>query len=176
VSGSRDRTIKVWDAGALEPSNRPSLAKLTPVALSGRHAGAAEREDERPQQGSRVGGVFPGRDQDCVRIGRQDDQSLGCRFVQPARFASRQGHGLQQRGRGCGARWLDNSHEGRGRRILCAEPNLVCGCELAEDCCRRAVRGAVPPRGDVRAWRRIPSMLDRRLRNEQRVGSRGSGW
>ena len=27
VSGSHDRTIKVWDSGALLPSNRPSLAK-----------------------------------------------------------------------------------------------------------------------------------------------------
>ena len=27
VSGSRDRTIKVWDFGESEPSNRPSLAK-----------------------------------------------------------------------------------------------------------------------------------------------------
>ena len=27
VSGSRDRTIKVWDSGALQPSNRPSLTK-----------------------------------------------------------------------------------------------------------------------------------------------------
>ena len=27
VSGSADKTIKVWDFGAREPSNRPSLAK-----------------------------------------------------------------------------------------------------------------------------------------------------
>ena len=27
VSGSDDQTIKVWDFGAPEPSNRPSLAK-----------------------------------------------------------------------------------------------------------------------------------------------------
>ena len=27
VSGSDDKTIKVWDFGALEPSKRPALAK-----------------------------------------------------------------------------------------------------------------------------------------------------
>ena len=27
VSGSDDKTIKVWDSGAPEPSNRPTLAK-----------------------------------------------------------------------------------------------------------------------------------------------------
>ena len=48
-----------------------------PVGLSGRLAGAAERKDERPQLRENVGGVFPGRDQDCVGIGRHEDQSLG---------------------------------------------------------------------------------------------------
>ena len=51
--------------------------KMMPVGLSGRQAGGAEREDERPQRLRSVGGVFPGRDQDCVGIVRQDDQSLG---------------------------------------------------------------------------------------------------
>ena len=27
VSGSNDGTLKLWDSGALQPSNRPSLAK-----------------------------------------------------------------------------------------------------------------------------------------------------
>ena len=55
----------------------PPWPKLTPAGLSGRQTGAAEREDERPQRGHQLGRVFPGRDQDCVGIGRQDDQSLG---------------------------------------------------------------------------------------------------
>ena len=33
VSGSDDRTIKVWDFGALMPSNRPSLAKTDACGL-----------------------------------------------------------------------------------------------------------------------------------------------
>ena len=55
----------------------PPSPKLTPAGLSGRQAGAAEREDERPQRLHQVGGVFPGRDQDRVRIVRHDDKSLG---------------------------------------------------------------------------------------------------
>ena len=47
----------------------PPWPKLTPAGLSGRQTGAAEREDQRPHQLGHVGCVFPGRDQDCVRIG-----------------------------------------------------------------------------------------------------------
>ena len=34
VSGSDNRTIKVWDSGAPEPSNRPSLAKTNACWLA----------------------------------------------------------------------------------------------------------------------------------------------
>jgi len=79
VSGSADGTIKVWDSGALRPQIALSWPKLTPVGLPGRQTGDAEREDERPQQLHQAGGVFPGRDQDRVRIARPNDQSLGFR-------------------------------------------------------------------------------------------------
>ena len=69
VSGSFDKTIKVWDVGVLEPSKSPLLCQtLTPAVLSGRHYGAVEPEDRRPQQLRHVGGGFPRWDQDCVRI------------------------------------------------------------------------------------------------------------
>ena len=77
VSGSYDKTIKVWDLGAPEHSNRPFLAEtVTLVGLPGRQTGDAEREDGRTQPRDQLGGVFPGRDQDRVCIVRQDDQSL----------------------------------------------------------------------------------------------------
>jgi hypothetical protein len=78
VSGSYDRMIKVWDFGALEPSNHPSFwPLLTLVGLPGRQTGAVEREDGLTQRLHLVGGVFLGRDQDRVGIVRQDVQSLG---------------------------------------------------------------------------------------------------
>jgi hypothetical protein len=55
----------------------PPWPKLMPAGLSARQTGAAEREDERAQQLRHVGGVLPGRDQDCVWIVRRDDKSLG---------------------------------------------------------------------------------------------------
>ena len=84
VSGSMDQTIKVWDVGApRSPQIAPPWPKLTLAGLSGRHDGAVEREDQRPQRLHQLGHVFPGRDQDRVGIARPDDQSLGfgCAFA-----------------------------------------------------------------------------------------------
>jgi hypothetical protein len=78
VSGSDDGTIKVWDLGALRSLKiAPPWPKPNPVGLSGSQTGAAQREDERSQQPDHIGRVFPGRDQDCIGIVGQDDQSLG---------------------------------------------------------------------------------------------------
>jgi hypothetical protein len=69
VSGSGDKTIKVWDSGAPEPSNSPPpWPTLTPAGLSDSQTGAAEREDERAQRMDHISGVFTGRDQDRVGI------------------------------------------------------------------------------------------------------------
>ena len=62
-----DQSLGFGCAKALKTA--PPWPKLTPAGLFGRQAGGAEREDERAQQGDHVGGVFPGRDQDCVGIG-----------------------------------------------------------------------------------------------------------
>ena len=77
IVGQDDQSLGFGCAGVLKIA--PPRPKLTPAGLSGRQAAAAEREDERAQQLHHVGGVFPGRDEDRVRIGRQDDQSLGYR-------------------------------------------------------------------------------------------------
>jgi hypothetical protein len=84
----RNGTIQVWDSGALSPQIAPPRPKLTPAALSGRCAGAVEREDERLQREHQFGGVFPGRDQDCVRIERHDDQSMGFGCAEPSKSPS----------------------------------------------------------------------------------------
>ena len=77
--------IARWDDQGLgfrcapgSPPVRTSFApKLTRVGLPCSHAGAVGRDGGRPQQRGHVGGVFPGRDQDRVRIGQQDAQGLG---------------------------------------------------------------------------------------------------
>jgi hypothetical protein len=87
----RDRATRRSKSGIRvrrSPQIAPPWPKLTPAGLPGRQAGAVEQEDERPQQGHQFGGVFPGRDQDCVRIGRQDDQSLGFRCAKSPQITS----------------------------------------------------------------------------------------
>ena len=79
---SRDRLTRRSRFGIRvrrSPQIAPPWPKLTPVGLSGRQTGAVEREDGRPHRLGHVGGVFPRRDQDCLRIGRRNDQSLGFR-------------------------------------------------------------------------------------------------
>jgi hypothetical protein len=80
VSGSDDKTIKVWDAGSLttifliQPkAKRPHACHSFPGAQGG--------EAERAQQQGAVRGLFPRWRDHRVRLGRQDDQSLGCRRV-----------------------------------------------------------------------------------------------
>ena len=47
VSGSGDKTLKVWNLGAPSPQNRATFwPKLTPAGLSGRCAGAGADEQE----------------------------------------------------------------------------------------------------------------------------------
>jgi hypothetical protein len=46
IGGQNDQSLGFWCAGALKIA--PPWPKLTPAGLSGRQAGAAEREDERP--------------------------------------------------------------------------------------------------------------------------------
>ena len=78
VNRRDDHSLGFWCAGALKIA--PPWPKLTRAGLSGRHAGAVEREEERAQPARQVCGVFAGRDEVRVRIVRQDDQSLvfGC--------------------------------------------------------------------------------------------------
>ena len=77
VSGSDDRTIKAWKAGAIPLRITSLRPRLTCPAFSGRYAGAGEREGQRTQQGSRVRPVLAEWGFDCLWVVGPDDQSLG---------------------------------------------------------------------------------------------------
>ena len=49
VSGSDDKSIKVWDSGAKPPKSTTPQPKMTVPATLRSHTGAEEREDERAQ-------------------------------------------------------------------------------------------------------------------------------
>ena len=59
------------------PRIAPPWPKLTLAGSYCRRAGAAEREDERPQRLDQLGGVFPRWHEDRVRMQWWDDQTLG---------------------------------------------------------------------------------------------------
>merc|ERR1712086_251017 len=78
ISGSDDKTIKVWDAGV------SSLTPLTPQPKSdcfcacGSIPGAQCKEGERAQRLRSLRGLLPRWQDHRVGLRRQDDQSLGC--------------------------------------------------------------------------------------------------
>ena len=77
VSGSWDQTIKVWKSGAIWLKITSLGPKLTRPAFLGRHTRAGEREGQRPQRLGHVCPVLAKWIANCLRIARQDDQSLG---------------------------------------------------------------------------------------------------
>jgi len=83
VSGSWDKTIKVWDAGVsvltpLNPQPKPDCSCACysfPAAQGG--------EAERAQRLRELRGLLARRQDHRVRLEGQDDQSLGCRHRSP---------------------------------------------------------------------------------------------
>ena len=77
VSGSRDQTIKVWDAGTLARKS-PCLTKTDFSCLLCRYPRAQGDQGERPRRLDPFGGVQSSGWQDnCVRLRGSHDQSLG---------------------------------------------------------------------------------------------------
>jgi WD40 repeat protein len=79
MSGSDDRTIKVWDSGAFW-AKIPKFEPLLIVSASRRsYTRAEDRESQRSQQLGQFSSVLARWEQNCVWQSRQDDQSLGFR-------------------------------------------------------------------------------------------------
>ena len=77
VSACEGGTIKVWKSGAIWLKITSLGPKLTRPAFLGRHTRAGEREGQRPQPLGHVCPVLAKWIANCLRIARQDDQSLG---------------------------------------------------------------------------------------------------
>ena len=79
VSGSNDKTLKVWDAGAsvLIPLNPQPKTDGSPACCS--FPGAQGGEAERAQRLCALRGLLARRQEHRVRLRRPDDQSVGCR-------------------------------------------------------------------------------------------------
>ena len=81
VSGSDDKTIKVWDAGAwaLIPLNPQPKTDGSPAC--GSFPGAEGGEAERAQRACALRGLLSRRQDHRLRLQRQDAQSVGCGCV-----------------------------------------------------------------------------------------------
>ena len=63
------------------PQIAPPWPQLTLAGLPGSYAGSHDAEDQRQQPLHQLGRIFARWHEDCVRLRRQDDQSLGFRCV-----------------------------------------------------------------------------------------------
>ena len=79
VSACGGGTIKVWDAGVSALTHPNPLSKPDCFCACGSFLGAEGGEAERAQRRRVVRGLLPRWHQDCLGLGRQDDQSLECR-------------------------------------------------------------------------------------------------
>jgi len=83
VSGSDDKTIKVWDAGTVAHTIFLTQPKAKRPHACYSFPGAQGEEGERAQRLRDVRGLFPRWRDHRVWLLRQDDQSLGCRYLSP---------------------------------------------------------------------------------------------
>jgi hypothetical protein len=83
VSGSADKTIKVWDAGTLARHICLTQPKTKCPHACYSFPGAQGRAAERAQRLGDVRGLFPRWLDHRVGLIGHDDQSLGCRYLSP---------------------------------------------------------------------------------------------